>query len=377
MLQKLAASPIYAQIRESLREQITAGHFDANAPLSEAAIANEFNISRDTVRRALTELKAEGLLKRIRGKGTFVREVRISGRKSSHPTIAIVTSHIDIREFASGLSNFLQAVQLASAEYELRLSYYTFKEAPTATLARLRADKTLKGAIAIWVDDQTILNGLADLPIPTVLLESLQPTGGAILDDVLHSCEESVDQAVTSLLQLGHRDIGLMQSHRFNSIGYQRQAGYERALKAAGLPVREEMIYRIPPCAEGAYTCMNEIIKSARIPTAMFCTGDNLATGAIFAAMENGLRVPRDLSVIGFGDTTGFVSPPLSTVHVPVEQMGREALRILNERLKQPSKSAQHVVLPAMWISRASCAIPPQALPKETATTQSSIANNS
>ena len=365
--QRLHPSPIYAQIREALRERVAAGSFAADMPLNEVVLAGEFGASRETVRRALVELKAEGLLKRVRGKGTFVRESYGPARRSRRATIAIVTPGCDLASAGPALSRFLHTVQVACERQDLRVSYCAYDEPHTSFVARLREDKTLRGVIAIWMDDQQLLHGLADLPIPVILLESVQPENGPVLDEVQHECVESVAQAVSSLIQWGHHDIAIMESQGTNSIVVQRHEGFERALAAAGLPIRPEFIYRISYSADAAYGLMNELLKQGTLPTAFFCTGDEMASAVIFSALEHGLRVPRDLSVIGFGDTATFVSPPLSTIRIPAEQMACEAVRILCERLKHPSRPVQRIALPAAWISRSSCAVPRPVLLKSSA----------
>jgi hypothetical protein len=86
-----------------------------------------------------------------------------------------------------------------------------------------------------------------------------------------------------------------------------------------------------------------------------------MALGATFAALEHGLKVPRDLSIIGFGDLAYFCSPALSTVRIPAEQLGLAAVQVLRERLAQPMSPLKRLLLPAEFIPRASCGSPPAA----------------
>jgi DNA-binding LacI/PurR family transcriptional regulator len=177
-------------------------------------------------------------------------------------------------------------------------------------------------------------------------------------DEVVQESEAGVFVAVDHLIKLGHRDIALMQGTRLNAIGEQRDRGYRRAMAASGLPVRPDLLLPVLFRSDAAYACMRRILSGPRRPTAVVCASDGLALGVMAAATEHGLRVPRDLSVVGFGDDGYFSVPQLSTVRVPVEQMGAAAARLLTQRLDDPTTPLQRIAFSSEWISRASCDCP-------------------
>jgi LacI family transcriptional regulator, repressor for deo operon, udp, cdd, tsx, nupC, and nupG len=89
----------------------------------------------------------------------------------------------------------------------------------------------------------------------------------------------------------------------------------------------------------------------------MFCADDVMAAAAMFAALERGIRMPQELSVIGFGGYPIFTAPRLSTVVLPLAQMGKTALQVLKERIENPTAPIKRVLLPAEWRPWASCTI--------------------
>jgi len=134
--------------------------------------------------------------------------------------------------------------------------------------------------------------------------------------------------------------------------------GYERAFRGQGLPVPEDLIFPVVPCTTCAYAAMRRILKRPRAPTAVFCSTDEMALGIISAVKDHGWRVPEHLSVIGFGDLGHFCTPPLSSVHMPLEPVGEAAVRFLRERLADPGLPPRTWQVPTEFIPRASCDIP-------------------
>ncbi len=132
--------------------------------------------------------------------------------------------------------------------------------------------------------------------------------------------------AVERLLHLGHRRIGLMCGvTAVNDRASQRLAAYRDALERHGIVFDETLVCERPfEAAEGS-TALCRILDGPAPPTAVFCANDILAMGALFACQRRGVRVPEDLSIVGFDDLpiAATTWPALSTVHVPAAEMGR------------------------------------------------------
>jgi DNA-binding LacI/PurR family transcriptional regulator len=356
-----SAEPYYRQIKDAIRVRIATGDLKAGAVIpDERTLAAELNISRMTVRRAIVELAREGLLQRVRGKGTFVRQSIQPPKRSRKTTVAIISA-VDIaacQPIDLFYYRLLAGVSLGCQQAEILMSYRPPVGSTDAFVASFKSDKALHGIVTVGIDNEPLLQQLRSLSIPVVLLDSVAPAEDAIFDEVTHNGEPAVFDAISHLIRLGHENIGLMQSAGLNSINIQRQYGYERALKTAGLPVRSDLFFPVIIDSEAAYARMRRILNSSNIPTAMFCSGDHLAIGVMAAISDHGWKIPRDISVIGYGNEGYFTSPSLSTIRIPIEQMGIQAIQLLAQRLKHPTAPLRRVVLPTEWMPRGSCDCP-------------------
>jgi DNA-binding LacI/PurR family transcriptional regulator len=138
--------------------------------------------------------------------------------------------------------------------------------------------------------------------------------------------------ATEALYDAGHRRIGHITSNvDFNNMRYRRK-GYEAAMAQHGLSIGEGSFWRVAPTMDGAYRDMLALLqKKPQLPTAFFACNDIMAVGCIRAMNEMGVRIPRDVSVIGMDDMSLclFVTPQLSTIRVFRQEMGAVAVRTL------------------------------------------------
>ena len=171
------------------------------------------------------------------------------------------------------------------------------------------------------------------------------------------------EQAARHLTGLGHRRIGFISGPPTFRSSHERRAGLEEGLVAAGLQLRPDFI------AQGAYTfdsgvsCGRLLLSRPERPTAIFCANDEMASGLLHAAREAGLRVPEDLSVVGFDDfqiaTQTF--PALTTLHSPIRSIGVLAARKLSESQADPQAVADpSAPLPELVVRRSSGPAPSQ-----------------
>jgi len=149
---------------------------------------------------------------------------------------------------------------------------------------------------------------------------------------------EAAAAMVDHLVSLGHRRIAHILGDPEHGAGIWRLAGYRDGLERAGL--KEDPAYMVQGrfSFESGVAAMRQLLALPLRPTAVFAGDDDMAVGAIWAAAEAGMSIPRDISICGFDDTTiaTQVWPPLTTIHQPVREMGRLAtqellLRVLNK----------------------------------------------
>jgi LacI family transcriptional regulator len=146
------------------------------------------------------------------------------------------------------------------------------------------------------------------------------------------------EQAARHLIELGHRRIGFISGPPTFRSSHERRAGLEEGLATAGLELRPDFV------AQGAYTfesgvsCGSALLGRAKRPTAIFCANDEMACGVLRAARDAGLRVPEDLSVVGFDDfqVATRVFPELTTLHSPIRTIGLLAAKKLFDGAANP-----------------------------------------
>ncbi|MBT2290001.1 LacI family DNA-binding transcriptional regulator [Paenibacillus albidus] len=198
---------------------------------------------------------------------------------------------------------------------------------------------------------------LLDSNIPTVIVDYETPQSHTVCSDN----QAGARLAVEHLAALGHRRIAHISGGLNTIPGNRRQLGYEAAMKAQGLQVEEGFI------AEGAYYsqesgygAMLALLQLPERPTAVFASGDMLAIGAIMAARESGLRVPGDLSVIGYDDINlaRYVTPGLTTVRQDTDRLGSRAAELLLSAIDGLLTGQEALVLPVELVVRDSCAPP-------------------
>lgn len=198
---------------------------------------------------------------------------------------------------------------------------------------------------------------LSSLRIPIVLINNQHP--GEFVHSVMIDNVTASRQAVGHLISLGHRRIAYI-GDRF---GYQsdteRFAGYREALDCAGLPFMPELVAHGDGRPEGGMAAMESLLAWDEAPTAVFCYNDMSALGALRAIHMTGLRVPEDISVVGFDDlfVAEYASPPLTTVRQPRRQMGRMAMDTLL-RLMAGAEAEEVVRVPGELVIRESTGRP-------------------
>ena len=167
--------------------------------------------------------------------------------------------------------------------------------------------------------------------------------------------------ATEYLLSLGHRRIAIIHGPVVRSTGAERLQGYLAALKAAGIRPIPALIREGNFKQDSGYDLARALLGASPPPTALFCTNNLMTVGALQALQERKVRIPDDLSLVGYDDMEWWTltHPPLTTVGQPVYDLGREAMRLLLERIgREKARRPQRVVLKPELILRDSCGPP-------------------
>jgi alanine racemase len=236
------------------------------------------------------------------------------------------------------------------------------------SLARALERATVDGVVAVGLDERhPEVESVRRAGLPVVLVDApAWPEHGAVeVDD-----EGGARAAADHLLRLGHRTFLVISvepptygEQVPESVAGRRLRGYRDALAAASVELEPARIVVSPATFEGGETALLRAWEDGLRPTAVLSMSDAAAAGVVQAARALGIRVPDDLSVVGFDDLplTRFTDPPLTTVHQPVRRKGEEAARLLLVALGAPRGEAPavHRVLETRLVVRASTAPPP------------------
>jgi LacI family transcriptional regulator len=142
--------------------------------------------------------------------------------------------------------------------------------------------------------------------------------------------------AMRYLIQIGHRRIGFISGPVRESPSGERLAGYRDALSQHGVAHEESLVQQGDFTRQSGYTCTQALLALKPMPTAIFASNDPMAFGVMKAIQEAGLRIPGEMSVIGFDDigSSSETHPPLTTVRQPLREMGRVGAQIILEMLR-------------------------------------------
>lgn len=164
-------------------------------------------------------------------------------------------------------------------------------------------------------------------------------------------------KAVSYLASLGHRRIGFITGDLSLTSAVDRLAGYRAAVASHRLDPDPALVVEGDYHQLGGHAGAQALLALPEPPTAIFAANDVMAFGAMEAIREAGLRIPQDISVLGFDDTllATSVSPALTTIHQPLEEMGRQAVQMLLTYIEDPDRPFEYRELPTELVVRNSC----------------------
>ena len=195
--------------------------------------------------------------------------------------------------------------------------------------------------------------------VPTVLLDAEDET--ADVPSVVPDEQDGAYLATKELLDHGHRRIGFINHTDNIPATWGRLAGYQRGLDEAGVPFDPELVVAVQPVAREGYGVALRLLNDEQRPTGLFCFNDRVAMGAYQAAAALGLRIPADVSIVGFDDQEEIsegLLPGLTTVALPHYAMGAWAVDALIARITDPQAPVERVLLPCPVVRRGSVGPP-------------------
>ncbi len=346
---------IYKQVAEDLIKRIQKNEFTKGKLLTERKLADEYNINRITLRKAVDILVKEKHVFRLGTKGTFI------GQRSNSitpKTIGYVLINVDA--FDEHHSKIILEFEKALKSFNSNLMIFTINSENQIkdVLLKLIQRRRLDGILVTGLTTAKIVKRLKKLDIPTVLLGYLiysDPVENEFDRVILDSVDYSY-RAVQYLIRLGHKEIALINgpSYQWFLNIYQ---GYIKALSDSNIEYKEKLVQKCEEdVSEHGVIAMNKILKN-NSPAAVFAANDRLAYGALNAIKDKGLKIPNDISVVGIGnyENSKHTRPPLTTIDTQPKKIANTALKLLFERIADKKKDVQTKLVHVKIIERYSC----------------------
>ena len=324
------------------------------ADVSVATVSRVINSSgyvspelQERVLKAMRELNYElnGPARSLRSQETRIVGVLVP--QLDHPFFSALSFGIE-RTFADhGYNTFI-----CSAEEDSRK-----EEDYTLMMVRQRVDGVIIGPTGY---SEANLKRLIEQDIPVVLVDRDFPE--LDVNRVIINNFQGGYDGTKHLLELGHRHIGVIGAHEYSGALAQRTQGIFQAFADFDPALQPELVLsnNLQQFEQG-YDCAKQLCQQNPDLTAIFALTDVLAVGALRAASELGLRVPQDLSIIGFDNIAlaSFVVPPLTTVAQPIYAIGETAARILLRQMDDSDQPTETVTFETELLVRESTAPPP------------------
>jgi LacI family transcriptional regulator len=253
-------------------------------------------------------------------------------------------------------------------DYNILFSYVNTEYKSSDDLPKIIHEKNTDGVLFIREISPKMVRDIESRGIPVVAIDNFPPLRG--LHTVLIDNQRGGELAAEHLIGLGHRRIGMLTATLERPSLRDRSEAFARTLIEAGIPFdkKKQQLLCHSQTYDGGYDrALTALTKDPQL-TAFFCANDEIAVGAMRAAHETGRVVPNDVSFIGFDDVilSRFTYPPLTTVAVRKEELGRRAIQRLLEQIQDPKKkSGEPELVPVDLVVRGTTA--PAALQAPTA----------
>ena len=345
---------LYERIAVRLRLQIEDGVFSPGSRLpSLDDLAKLHDVNRLTVRKAIVQLRKQGLVYSIPAQGTYVSKTVTAERavggevEVSRSRIMGLLSHV---LNPAGYGAYHQSIiagvydELGKCDANL-LVIAAGMVKPSDFPGLVRRAKT-DAMIYLGPFDEDILAQMVRNGPPAVVVD--HRVRGLRCDSICVDNTAGAADAVRHLISRGYGEsIGLISGMPGDVSTEERLAGVRLAFQEAGLCFDQVRVVPGNYFREGGEAAMIALLQGGKPPRALFCLNDEMAVGAMKVLRSSGFSIPGDVALMGFDDTiwAESTSPQLSTVHIDTRQMGQMAMRLLVNRMNDPEASPMVTVI--------------------------------
>lgn len=338
-----------ARMKRSISEPVTIIDVARAAGVSYATVSRVIN--NEEYVKAETRERVTAALNRL---GYVVNRQARSLRGGRTHTVGLLVRGLD----TGYIGEIVRGIDRALVEQQYDLMLYTThwrqnnEAAYVETLTRGMVDGLL---LVLPRTPENYLEWLQVQRFPYVLIDhqGTDSTGPAVGATNLLGGQT----ATKYLLTLGHRRIGFITGNLKLGCAQDRLEGYRTALQAHGVPYDDRWVVTGDFLQPSGYAAATTLLQRTPRPTAIVASNDVMAFGVMEAARDHGLRIPEDISIIGFDDIpqAASVHPPLTTIRQPLEEMGRVAAQLLLAMIDEQEQLDKRIALPTALVIRNSC----------------------
>lgn len=313
------------------------------SPTTVSRVINKF----PTVKKS-NRIKVEEVIRKLKFKPNIIAQQLAKGESD---TVALVIPRYEGIFFSFYANQIIRGVGVACEGLKLDL------------LLHLSSDKNSINTAAIGgvlfadiIANKEELNSVLGFGTPCVIMNN--KLEGLDVNYIAIDNKNGAIKAVEYLINLGHRNIAHITGHLVSQAAQERLEGYEQALSKHNIEVKKEFVKRGDYSRPSARQATLSLLGLGKIPTAIFVASDDMAQETISVLLEHRLKVPDDISVIGFDDNPLSLYGPvgLTTIKQPLIEMAAESTRLLHKiMISKAAKSSTKIVLPTELIIRDSC----------------------
>ena len=317
-------------------------------------IARRLKVSKVTVSKALrdhpdislaTKRKVKKTAEELGYTPNFLAR-NLSSKRSN--TIGLVVPKIAHHFFASVIESIYDTAFQNNYEIVLMVSQENAKREVQhiKTLLSMRVDGFLI-SVTEQTTDISIFKTIKKMAIPLIFFDRIInncSTSSVTTDD-----EGGAQLAVDHAIRTGYRDIGHLAGFSYTNIGRDRHTGFKKAMAKHHLPINPSWVIEGGFSEQDGYDGFMQLYSNGKLPQIIFAVTFPVALGAFTAMKENGLLIPDDIDLICFGDSdyNKFISPTLTCVDQPADELGKKAVEALIEEIEQPeNRKPQRIVIP-------------------------------
>lgn len=320
----------YEEILRWIKQRLDEGNLKPGDRVeSEHQLCSQFQVSRQTVRHAISVLENEGLVERRRGSGTYIKSsVNIQDKEKKTMQVAVMTTFVQEYIFSAIIQEIEH--ELSRSGYGMQVSFTNNSVEKERFILKNILEKNMVDGLIAETTKSGLPNPNLDIykkimskGIPVIFINSYYP--GLDAPYVCLNDKMAGKMITNHLIKSGHRKIAAIFKAD-DGQGHMRYAGYIEALMAADIRIRGEHIVWID--TEDVRNMKEDsswILRRIRGCTACVCYNDEVASNLVAVCLEQGIRVPEDLSIVGIDDSelATFCEVPLTSVKNPIRDLGK------------------------------------------------------